>query len=73
VALDADYFRGGVLNRLVDSDERYGLLFDTRARLLPSTSKSCSTIAVLDLQGRLEAVIHPGDTLTFLPAHAGGV
>jgi molybdopterin converting factor small subunit len=27
---------------------------------------------VLDLQGGLDAVLKPGDTLAFLPAHAGG-
>ncbi len=61
-----------VLNRLVDTDARYALLFDTQAQVLPEHVEVVLNDRVLDLQGGLEAVLHPGDTLTFLPAHAGG-
>ena len=61
-----------VLTRLVDVDERYSLLFDPQAQLLPEHVEVVLNDRVLDLQGGLDAVVHPGDTLTFLPAHAGG-
>jgi molybdopterin converting factor small subunit len=61
-----------VLSRLVDTDVRYGLLFDAQAQLLPEHVEVVLNDRVLDLQGGLDAVLHPGDTLTFLPAHAGG-
>ena len=62
-----------LLTRLVDTDERYRLLFDAQAQLLPEHVEVVLNDRVLDLQGGLGAVLHPGDTLTFLPAHAGGV
>lgn len=62
-----------VLKRLVDTDTRYALLFDARTQLLPEHVEVVLNDRVLDLQGGLDAVLHPGDTLTFLPAHAGGV
>ncbi len=60
------------LTGLVDSDERYALLFDAQARQLPEHVEVVLNDRVLDLQGGLNAVLQPGDTLTFLPAHAGG-
>jgi molybdopterin converting factor small subunit len=61
------------LSRLVNADERYALLFDAQAQLLPEHVEVVLNDRVLDLQGGLDAVLRPGDTLTFLPAHAGGV
>jgi molybdopterin converting factor small subunit len=61
------------LTHLVHSDERYALLFDPCAQLLPEHVEVVLNDRVLDLQGGLDAVLQPGDTLTFLPAHAGGV
>jgi molybdopterin converting factor small subunit len=72
VPLDSGSSVANVLNRLVGTDERYGLLFDTQAQLLPEHVEVVLNDRVLDLQGGLDAVLHPGDTLTFLPAHAGG-
>jgi|SRR5579859_1659458 len=63
----------GVLTRLVDADERYSLLFDARAQLLPEHVEVVLNDRVLDLQGGVDALLRAGDTLTFLPAHAGGV
>jgi molybdopterin converting factor small subunit len=61
-----------ILTRLVDTDARYALLFDAQAQLLPEHVEVVLNDRVLDLQGGLDAILHPGDTLTFLPAHAGG-
>lgn len=61
------------LTRLVGADNRYALLFDAQAQLLPEYVEVVLNDRVLDLQGGLNAVLQPGDTLTFLPAHAGGV
>jgi molybdopterin converting factor small subunit len=60
------------LTRLVDSDERYMLLFDAPARRLPEHVEVVLNERVLDLQGGLSAVLKAGDVLTFIPAHAGG-
>src|SRR5204862_8268675 len=60
------------LTHLVGRDERYALIFDPQAQLLPEHVEVVLNDRVLDLQGGLDAALHPGDTLTFLPAHAGG-
>jgi molybdopterin converting factor small subunit len=73
VPLDANTSVATVLSRLVNADERYALLFDAQAQLLPEHVEVVLNDRVLDLQGGLDAVLRPGDTLTFLPAHAGGV
>ena len=72
VPLDAHTSVATVLSRLVNADERYALLFDAEAQLLPEHVEVVLNDRVLDLQGGLDAVLQPGDTLTFLPAHAGG-
>ena len=72
VPLDGDTSVANVLSRLVNSDERYALLFDLQTQLLPEHVEVVLNDRVLDLQGGLNAVLQPGDTLTFLPAHAGG-
>ena len=72
VPVDGDTSVASVLSRLVNSDERYALLFDLQAQLLPEHVEVVLNDRVLDLQGGLNAVLQPGDTLTFLPAHAGG-
>ncbi len=72
VPVHGDTSVAAVLSRLVNSDERYALLFDLQAQLLPDHVEVVLNDRVLDLQGGLDAVVHPGDTLTFLPAHAGG-
>ena len=61
-----------LLAHLVEADQRYALLFDTTAQRLPEHVEVVLNDRVLDLQGGLAAPLHPGDTLTFLPAHAGG-
>jgi len=61
------------LTHLVGTDDRYAILFDAQAQLLPEHVEVVLNDRVLDLQGGLDAVLHAGDTLTFLPAHAGGV
>jgi molybdopterin converting factor small subunit len=61
-----------LLRRLVESDERYALLFDAPAERLPEHVEVVLNERVLDLQGGLSAVLKPGDVLTFIPAHAGG-
>jgi molybdopterin converting factor small subunit len=63
---------GRLLTALVESDSRYSLLFDAPAQLLPEHVEVVLNDRVLDLQGGLAAVLQPGDTLTFIPAHAGG-
>ncbi len=72
VPLDGSASVANVLTRLVDLDERYALLFDPQSQLLPEHVEVVLNDRVLDLQGGLNAVLRPGDTLTFLPAHAGG-
>ena len=61
-----------VLTRLVKADARYALLFDADEQSLPEHVEVVLNDRVLDLQGGLDAVLKPGDVLTFLPAHAGG-
>lgn len=60
------------LTRLVATDSRYALLFDVEQQRLPEHVEVVLNDRVLDLQGGLSAALSPGDTLTFLPAHAGG-
>jgi molybdopterin converting factor small subunit len=60
------------LAALVRSDARYAHLFDAATQTLPEHVEIVLNDRVLDLQGGLSAVLHDGDTLTFLPAHAGG-
>src|SRR5438552_13883008 len=72
VPLDSGASVATTLRRLVDSDDRYALLFDAHTQLLPEHVEVVLNDRVLDLQGGLNAVLHPGDLLTFLPAHAGG-
>jgi molybdopterin converting factor small subunit len=60
------------LTRLVQADARYALLFDVEQQRLPEHVEVVLNDRVLDLQGGLSAPLSPGDTLTFLPAHAGG-
>ena len=73
VPLEGSTSVANVLNHLVGIDERYALLYDAHAQLLPEHVEVVLNDRVLDLQGGLDAVLHPGDTLTFLPAHAGGI
>ena len=61
-----------LLGRLVEADARYALLFDPAAQRLPEHVEAVLNNRVLDLQGGLQAELHPGDVLTFIPAHAGG-
>lgn len=60
------------LTHLVGTDDRYAILFDAQAQVVPEHVEVVLNDRVLDLQGGLDAVLQPGDTLTFLPAHAGG-
>jgi len=62
-----------ILTGLVAADARYALLFDTQAQALPEHVEVVLNDRLLDLQGGLAAVLRPGDVLTFIPAHAGGV
>ena len=48
------------------------LLFDGEAKRLPEHVEAVLNDRVIDLQGGLQAELHPGDVLTFIPAHAGG-
>jgi molybdopterin converting factor small subunit len=63
---------GSVLTRLVEADARYALLFDVDTRRLREHVEAVLNDRVLDLQGGMDADLHPGDVLAFLPAHAGG-
>ena len=73
VPMDGRTSVAAVLTFLVGLDARYGLLFDAQAQVLPEHVEVVLNDRVLDLQGGLDAVLQPGDTLTFLPAHAGGL
>ena len=70
--LPPDASAGEVLARLVASDARFDLLFDASSGRLPEHVEVVLNDRLLDLQGGLAARLRPGDTLTFLPAHAGG-
>jgi molybdopterin converting factor small subunit len=61
-----------LLTRLSTADERYRLLFDPVGERLPEHVEAVLNQRVLDLQGGLSAHLSDGDTLSFLPAHAGG-
>jgi molybdopterin converting factor small subunit len=72
VSLERGVSVGVLLSRLVEADSRYALLFDREACRLPEHVEAVLNDRVLDLQGGLHAELHPGDVLTFIPAHAGG-
>jgi molybdopterin converting factor small subunit len=61
-----------LLTALPESDDRYAYLFDRRTGALPEHVEVVLNDRVLDLQGGITAPLRAGDTLTFLPAHAGG-
>jgi molybdopterin converting factor small subunit len=61
-----------LMDRLVRTDERYAVLYDSQARRLPEHVEVVLNDRVIELQGGLEAPLHAGDVLAFLPAHAGG-
>jgi molybdopterin converting factor small subunit len=61
-----------LLSRLVDSDARYTHIFDPATHALPEHVEAVLNDRVLELQGGLDAPLHAGDVLAFLPAHAGG-
>jgi molybdopterin converting factor small subunit len=61
-----------LLMHLSTTDERYKLLFDPVGVRLPEHVEAVLNQRVLDLQGGLSARLTDGDTLSFLPAHAGG-
>jgi molybdopterin converting factor small subunit len=64
---------GALLARLAAADDRYALLYDPATDRLPEHVEAVLNDRVLDLQGGLDARLSPGDVLSFLPAHAGGV
>src|SRR3979409_240525 len=72
VPLDVSTSVATALTHLVGADNRYAILFDAQAQQLPEHVEVVLNDRVLALQGGLDAVLQPGDTLTFLPAHAGG-
>ena len=72
VRLDGACSVEALLTRLAEHDARYALLFDAEAGRLPEHVEAVLNDRVLDLQGGLQATLHPGDVLTFIPAHAGG-
>jgi molybdopterin converting factor small subunit len=63
---------GTVLARLVDEDQRLGLLYEADKQRLPEHVEVVLNDRLLDLRGGLDAPLQPGDVLMFLPAHAGG-
>ena len=72
MALEDPVTVDALLTRLVETDERYSLVFDRDRSELPEHVEVVLNDRVLDLQGGLGAVLKPGDVLTFVPAHAGG-
>lgn len=62
----------GVLDRLIGHDRLYAQLYDSAERRFPEHVEVVLNNRVIELQGGLEAKLHPGDVLGFLPAHAGG-
>ena len=72
VPLEATTRVATLMSRLIDTDERYELLFDRTSQTLPEHVEVVLNDRVLDLQGGLNAVLNHGDVLIFLPAHAGG-
>ena len=72
VPIDPEASVATLLTGLVAADARYGLLFELEARRLPEHVEAVLNDRVLDLQGGLDAPLHAGDVLAFLPAHAGG-
>jgi molybdopterin converting factor small subunit len=63
---------GTLMARLVQADERYARLYDVLGERLPEHVEVVLNDRVIELQGGLEAPLHAGDVLAFLPAHAGG-
>jgi molybdopterin converting factor small subunit len=72
VPLDGAPTVAALLGRLARIDPRYGHLFDRDARRLTEHVDVVLNDRVLELRGGLEAPLHAGDVLGFLPAHAGG-
>jgi molybdopterin converting factor small subunit len=64
---------GEFLARAVAHESGLLLLFDPSAAHLPEHVEVVLNDRLLDLQGGLDAELHPGDVLSFLPAHAGGL
>ncbi len=62
-----------LLSRLIASDARLSILFDPQERQLPEHVEVVLNDRLLDLRGGLQAELRPGDVLSFLPAHAGGL
>src|SRR5215471_14737127 len=71
-ALDGTSSFAAFMTRLVESDDRYALLFDCATQAPPEHVEVVLNDRVLDLQGGVNALLKEGDVLTFLPAHAGG-
>ena len=63
---------GDVLGRLVEREAAMALLYEPEQQRLPEHVEVVLNDRLLDLQGGLDALVRPGDVLTFLPAHAGG-
>ncbi len=61
-----------LLERIATADPRYTLLYDPENARLTEYVEVVLNDRLLDLQGGLDAELHPGDILLFLPAHAGG-
>jgi molybdopterin converting factor small subunit len=72
IPLDGTLSVAALMTRLVERDDRYGLLFDRASQALPEHVEVVLNDRVLDLQGGVNAELEDGDVLTFLPAHAGG-
>jgi hypothetical protein len=72
VPIESETSVAKLMSRLVRADGRYELLFDVAACRLPEHVEAVLNDRVLDLQGGVNARLHAGDTLGFLPAHAGG-
>ena len=62
-----------LLTRLATDEPALQLLFEPGADILPEHVEVVLNDRLLDLQGGLQAQLEPGDVLTFLPAHAGGL
>ena len=72
VPLDGAQTVGALLSRLARLDPRYSHVFDRDAERLTEHVDVILNDRVLELRGGLEATLHAGDVLGFLPAHAGG-
>ena len=72
VSVNAAPTLADLLETLVHTNPDYGHVFNVDTHSLPEHIEVVLNDRVIELQGGLNAPLHEGDVVAFLPAHAGG-